>query len=58
MDRRLENRYYLPMRIGIDYIGIGVGAVITKSDGTILLAKRGKEARNERLLWEFPGRQR
>jgi mutator protein MutT len=43
------------MRIGIDYIGVGVGAVITRSDGKVFLAKRGKAARNERHRWEFPG---
>jgi len=43
------------MKKGIDYIGVGVGAVILNSDGKVFLAKRGKEARNERHKWEFPG---
>jgi mutator protein MutT len=43
------------MRRGIDYIGVGIGAVIVNSDGKMLLAKRGKKARNERGKWEFPG---
>lgn len=40
---------------GVDYIGVGVGAVIVNDDGKILLAKRGKKAQNERGKWEFPG---
>jgi mutator protein MutT len=43
------------MMKGIDYIGVGVGAVILNKHGDIFLAKRGKEARNERYKWEFPG---
>lgn len=43
------------MKKGIDYIGVGVGAVIVNSEGRIFLAKRGGEARNERYKWEFPG---
>lgn len=43
------------MKKGIDYIGVGVGAVIFNQNGGIFLAKRGKEARNERSRWEFPG---
>jgi mutator protein MutT len=33
---------------------VGVGAVIFNQNGGIFLAKRGKEARNERSRWEFP----
>jgi len=40
---------------GIDYIGVGVGAVILNAEGKAFLAKRGREARNERHKWEFPG---
>jgi mutator protein MutT len=40
---------------GIDYIGVGVGAIIVDSQGRLLLAKRGPKAKNERGLWEFPG---
>lgn len=43
------------MRRGIDYIGVGVGAVIVDDDGRLFLAKRGPKAKNERGLWEFPG---
>jgi len=43
------------MKKGIDCIGVGVGAVILDSDGRVFLALRGKEARNERGRWEFPG---
>ena len=43
------------MRIGIDYIGVGVGAVIINHDGRVFLARRGPEARNEKHKWEFPG---
>src|SRR5512135_2529673 len=43
------------MRKGIDYIGVGVGAIILRSDGMIFLAKRGRETRNESGKWEFPG---
>ncbi|HUI45448.1 MAG TPA: NUDIX domain-containing protein [Nitrospirota bacterium] len=43
------------MKKGVDYIGVGVGAVIFNSDGKVFLARRGKEARNESGKWEFPG---
>ena len=43
------------MRKGIDYIGVGVGAIIVHTDGSLFLAKRGNNARNERHKWEFPG---
>ena len=43
------------MKRGIDYIGVGVGAIIVQSGGKLFLAKRGKDARNERHKWEFPG---
>jgi len=43
------------MRKGIDYIGVGVGAVIMLADGKVFLAKRGREVRNETGKWEFPG---
>ena len=43
------------MKKGIDYIGVGVGAIIVNAQGKIFLAKRGKEARNESGKWEFPG---
>lgn len=43
------------MKAGVDYIGVGVGAVIENDSGQIFLSKRGDAARNERGLWEFPG---
>jgi len=43
------------MRRGVDYIGVGVGAIIVNDDGKVFLAKRGSKAQNERGLWEFPG---
>ena len=43
------------MKRGIDYIGVGVGAIIVDNRGRLFLARRGPEAKNERGLWEFPG---
>jgi 8-oxo-dGTP diphosphatase len=43
------------MRSGVDYIGVGVGAVIVDEQGRLFLARRGPEAKNECGLWEFPG---
>lgn len=43
------------MKKGFDYIGVGVGGVIINDEGKYFLSKRGKKARNERGLWEFPG---
>jgi 8-oxo-dGTP diphosphatase len=43
------------MKKGIDYIGVGIGAVILNDDGKVFLAKRGKKARNEAGKWECPG---
>jgi 8-oxo-dGTP diphosphatase len=43
------------MKRGIDYIGVGVGAIIVANDGRLFLARRGPKAKNERGLWEFPG---
>lgn len=43
------------MKKGVDYIGVGIGAIIINDDGKFLLAKRGKKAKNERGKWEFPG---
>jgi mutator protein MutT len=48
-------KYYPPMRRGIDYIGVGAGAVIFNNEGKIFLALRGAKARNEKHTWEFPG---
>lgn len=43
------------MKRGIDYIGVGVGAIIVNRTGQVFLARRGPQAKNERGLWEFPG---
>jgi mutator protein MutT len=43
------------MKRGVDYIGVGVGALIVDPEGKIFLARRGPMAKNERGLWEFPG---
>jgi mutator protein MutT len=40
---------------GIDYIGVGVGALIVDEQGRLFLSRRGQKAKNERGLWEFPG---
>lgn len=40
---------------GIDFIGVGVGALIQDPEGKFLLAKRGRKAKNEQGKWEFPG---
>lgn len=43
------------LRRGIDYIGVGVGALIVDNHGRLFLSRRGIKAKNERGLWEFPG---
>ncbi len=43
------------MKKGVDFIGVGTGAVILNGDGKVFLALRGREARNESGKWEFPG---
>ncbi|MGE5123680.1 MAG: NUDIX domain-containing protein, partial [Acidobacteriaceae bacterium] len=43
------------LRRGVDYIGVGVGAVIVDARGRLFLSRRGPASRNERGLWEFPG---
>lgn len=43
------------MKKGVDYIGVGIGAVIINDEGKYLLAKRGVRAKNEKGKWEFPG---
>ena len=42
-------------RRGLDYIGVGVGALIVDAGGRVFLSRRGPASRNERGLWEFPG---
>ncbi len=43
------------MQRGVDYIGVGVGAIIVNRAGRVFMAQRGPLAKNERGLWEFPG---
>lgn len=43
------------MNKGVDYIGVGVGALVFNDDGYVLIDKRGSLARNEVGKWEFPG---
>lgn len=43
------------MKIGVDYIGVSAGAVISDADGRYFLARRGQAARDDVGLWEFPG---
>jgi 8-oxo-dGTP diphosphatase len=43
------------MQRGIDYIGVGMGAIIVDGQGRLFLVRRGPLAKNERSLWEFPG---
>lgn len=40
---------------GVDYIGVGVGAVVISSNGYVLLSQRGLGARNEHFKLECPG---
>jgi len=39
----------------IDYIGVGVAAVILNEKNEVLLQLRGPKAKNERGLWKLPG---
>ncbi len=43
------------LRPGIDYIGVGVGAIIVNDLGQVLLSQRGPKARNRVGQWENPG---
>ena len=43
------------MKRGVDYIGVGVGALILDDEGKVFLARRGPQAKNERGKWECPG---
>lgn len=45
------------LQAGIDYIGVGVGALIFNSKQQLLLTKRGLKAKNEVGKWEIPGGQ-
>lgn len=39
----------------MDFIGVGVGAVILDKKGKVFLARRGRAARNEAGKWDCPG---
>ena len=43
------------MKVGVDYIGVGVGAAIFNSERKIFLMLRGAKAKNERGKWDCPG---
>lgn len=43
------------MKKGVDYIGVGVGAMIFDDQGRLFLTKRGPACRNEIGHWEIPG---
>jgi 8-oxo-dGTP diphosphatase len=43
------------MKAGLDYIGVGVGAMVFNEKGEVFLSQRGELAKNERGRWEFPG---
>ena len=43
------------LKAGIDYVGVGVGAIVVNDEGKVFLSQRGEEATNERGTWEFPG---
>ncbi len=43
------------MKKGVDFIGVGTGAMIFNSEGKVFLARRGEKARNEQGKWDFPG---
>jgi len=43
------------MKIGIDYIGVGCGALIVNDKNETLLLKRTSKTRNEAGFWSKPG---
>ncbi len=43
------------MKRGVDYIGVGVGAILVDPGGKVFLSRRGWNSKNEKGLWEFPG---
>ncbi len=43
------------MQRGVDYIGVGVGAILVDPAGKVFLSRRGARSKNEKDLWEFPG---
>ena len=42
------------MQPGRDYIGVGVGGVVSRDSGQLFLARRGPAVRNEAGTWGFP----
>ena len=40
---------------GVDYIGVGSGAMIFNSEGKVFMSQRGPKCRNEKGKWDFPG---
>ena len=43
------------MKKGVDYIGVGVGAMIFNQKGELLLLKRSQNAKDRPNHWEIPG---
>lgn len=43
------------MKKGIDFIGVGTGAIIFNDEGKVFVTQRGPKARNENGKWDFPG---
>lgn len=43
------------MKKGVDFIGVGIGAVILDKKGRVFLALRGRGVRNEVGKWDCPG---
>lgn len=43
------------MKVGIDYVGVGVGALIVNEKHEVLLMKRSQQCKNKRGWWAIPG---
>ncbi len=43
------------MKPGVDYIGIGCGALIVNDNNETLLVKRGQKSKNQVGVWSKPG---
>ena len=43
------------MKPGVDYIGVGCGALIVNDKNEVLLVKRGIKSKNEAGVWSKPG---
>jgi mutator protein MutT len=46
---------HVTLRCGLDYVGVGLGAMTFRRDGQVFLSRRAVGATNERGCWEFPG---